>query len=101
MGNYPELCSYLHNKLLEIMNVESVEEIWSIIKEAIIGGAQKFIPKHKRKTNTLPVWCNREIKHQINCLRTLRRKTSTKFNIQRLLRLLQAEDKLQQQITNA
>jgi len=101
LGDYPGLCSYLHNKLSKVENVESVEEVWSIIKEAIISGVHKFIPKHKRKTSTLPVWCNGEIKHQINCLRTLRKKTSTKFNLQRLLHLQQAEDKLQQQITNA
>jgi len=101
MGDYPGLCSYLHNKLSKIEDVESVKKIWSIIKEAIISGVHKFIPKHKRKTSTLPVWCNGEIKHQINYLRTLRKKTSTKFNLQRLLRLQQTEDKLQQQITNA
>ena len=42
-----------------------------------------------------------EMKHQINCLRTLRRKISTKFSPRRLLDLQQAQVKLQQQIINA
>ena len=63
----------LYGKLLEIESVEGIEEIWSTIKEAILGGSQKFIPKRKSKGSTLPVWCNGEIKHQSNCLRTLRK----------------------------
>ena len=37
------------NKLLEIESVEGIEEIWSTIKEAILGGFQKFIPKRMSK----------------------------------------------------
>ena len=48
-GYYPGLCSCLNNKPLEITRVENVEEIWTIIKEAVLGGIQKFILKHKRK----------------------------------------------------
>ena len=81
VGDYPGLCFHIHNKLLEIESVEGIEEIWTTIKEAILGGSQIFIPKRKSKGSTLPVWCNGEIKHQINCLRTLRRKTSAKFKI--------------------
>ena len=79
-GDYPGLCSHIHNKLLEIKSVEGIEEIWSTIKEAILGGSHKFIPKRMCK-DILPVWCNgAEIKHQMNrCLRTLRRKISAKF----------------------
>ena len=47
------------------------------------------------------MWCNGETKHQINCLRTLRRKTSAKFSLTQLLHLQQAEDKLQQEIIKA
>ena len=103
-GDYPGLCSYLNNKLSEITRVENVEEIWTITKDAVLGGVQRFIPKHKRKTCSLPVWCNGVVKHQINCLRTLRRKMlASKFSLQRLMRLQQVEDKdkLQQDIIKA
>ena len=101
-GNYPGLCSHIHNKLLKIESVEGIEEIWTTIKkQSILGGSQIFIPKRKSKGSTLPVWCNGEIKLQINCLRTLRRKTSAKFSLTRLLHLQQAEDKLQQEIIKA
>lgn len=59
MGGYPELCSYLYNTLMENEYVNSVEEIWSIIKEVALNGVQQFIPNRQRKTSALPVWCNR------------------------------------------
>ena len=48
-GDYPGLCSHIHNKLLEIEGVEGIEEIWSTIKQAMLSGSQKFIPKRKSK----------------------------------------------------
>ena len=71
-GDYPGLCSHIHNKLPEIESVEGIEEIWTTMEETILGDSQKFIPKRKSKGSALPVWCNGEIKHQINYLRTLR-----------------------------
>ena len=37
MGNYPELCSYYYNKLMEIECIESVQKIWSVIKVAAVN----------------------------------------------------------------
>ena len=40
-GNYPGLCSHIHNKLLKIESVEGIEEIWTTIKkQSILGGSQ-------------------------------------------------------------
>ena len=51
--------------------------------------------------NTQPVWFNNTIRHQIKCLRTLRRKTKQRFNLDKLKRLQVAEDKLQSSIITA
>ena len=42
LGDYPGLCSHIHNKLLEIESVEGIEEIWTTIKEAILSKSSRL-----------------------------------------------------------
>ena len=90
------MCYYYTLMLLPILL------IWSIIKDTVHTWCySKIYPKCKRKT---AIWCNGQIKYQINCLRTSWRKRhqlATKFNLQWLHHLQRVEGKLQKEITNA
>ena len=58
-GDYPGLCFYLYNLLLDIEKVEDVEEICSSIKKLY----SKFIPKCKRNTSNLRIYLYGVNKH--------------------------------------
>ena len=51
-----------------------IESIWSFIKDSILDGINTNIPKVRIKPNSSPKWFTSNIRHQIKCLRTLRRK---------------------------
>ena len=50
---------------------------------------------------TQPVWFDNTIRHQIKCLRIMRRKVKQRFSLDKLKRLQEAEDKLQRSIVMA
>ena len=61
-----------------------------------------FVPKMKSAVhNTQPVWFDNTIRHQIKCLRTMRRKVKQRFSLDKLKRLQEAEDKLPRSIVMA
>ena len=51
-----------------------IESIWSIIKDSILDGINTNIPNVRIKPNSSPKWFTSNIRHQIKCLSTLRRK---------------------------
>ena len=51
--------------------------------------------------NNQPAWFNSNIRHQIECLRTLRRKAKQRVSLNKLKRLQDAKDTLQKSITGA
>ena len=54
-----------------------------------------FVPKTKTTSdNNQPAWFNSDIRHQIKCLRTFRRKTKLRFSLNKLKHLQDAEDNL-------
>ena len=81
----------MNNYLLEMDLTFSnkVEDYcWSIIKSTVLDSTTLFIPKIKVKPNNLPKYFTPNIKHQLNCIRTLRKKklrSPTDYNTSRLL----------------
>ena len=59
-----------------------------------------FVPKTKTVThnNSQPVWFNNDIRYLIKCLRRLRRKPKSQFNLDKLQHLHDVEDRLQKSL---
>ena len=51
-----------------------IESIWSFVKDSILDRINTNIPKVRIKPNSSPKWFTSNIRYQIKCLRTLRRK---------------------------
>ena len=69
-----------------------VEEIWSHIKSAITTGIDRFVPLSvaSKRYSHLPKWFNTQIRHKINCIRSLShrcQKSSTDHLSNKLLTL--------------
>ena len=85
-ANFEEMNNYLLE--LDLTLSDDVECSWSIVKSAILHAITLFVPKIKFKSNNLPKYFTSNIKHQINCIRTLRKKklrSPTNYNTNRLL----------------
>ena len=96
------MCSCLLDIDFSYIIFLNVEQSWLAIRNTILDAIELFVPKTKPVTqNSRPVWFNKDIRHQINCLKTLRRKTKQWFNLDKLKRLQEAEDRLQKSIIAA
>ena len=96
------MCSYLSDIDFSYLNSLDVELSWLAIKNTILGAIELFVPKMKSVVhNTQPVWFDNTIRHQIKCLRTMRRKVKQRFSLDKLKCLQEAEDKLQRSIVMA
>ena len=74
-ANYEGLCDYLFDSdLNSCLQSNSIEQIWSFLKETIHRGLHLFIPTVRVTPKVYSVWFNREIHHTIKCLHTQRRK---------------------------
>ena len=60
-----------------------------------------FVPKFKLKSSQSPKWFTSNIRHQIKCLRTLRKKYKSRPTEHNLLRIKTAEETLQASIQQA
>ena len=60
-----------------------------------------FVPKFKLKSSQSPKWFTSNIRHQIKCLRTLRKKYKSRPTEHNLLRVKTAEETLQASIQQA
>ena len=56
-----------------------VEDVWLFIKSAIEVGVSQFVPSFSgnRRHSSLPKWFHPNLRHDLNCLRTLRRKVAS------------------------
>ena len=79
------MCDYLLDiDFSDCLLSSSIEQVWSILKYAILTAMHIYIPKVRVKPKHHPKWFNSEIRHAINCLRTLRKKYSTPRNLSKL-----------------
>ena len=53
-----------------------VKYVWSYLEQTILIVMNQFIPKITIKQNHYPKWYTPSLKHQTNCLRSLRKKFS-------------------------
>ena len=77
---------------------KDVEYIWDLLKSGITSAFSLFTPVYTQRHPHFPKWFTGDIRHQINCLHTLRRKKATASH---LIKSESMETKLQEDIAIA
>ena len=94
-ADYEGLCNYLLDvDYSACLQSNSIEYVWNYLKNIILTGMNKFIPKRKLKYKQHPHWYNSEIFHTINRLRSARKRSQ-------LLKVLTLETHLSSLISKA
>ena len=79
-GDYVGLNNYLSTyDFSAFYSTTDVEQAWSIIKQCLTTAIDLFIPKVRSKPSQYPKWFSSDLKHQLNCLRTSRKKLRCHF----------------------
>ena len=74
-ANLPALAEHLCNSLETLVpHSTSLEIFWSDLKNAITQSSLRFVPKAAMPTKQSPPWFNSHIRHQLNKVRSLRRR---------------------------
>ena len=101
-ANMPGLCSFLENSDFSHCFLScDVDHVWSSIKLIIQQAMDLFIPKVKLRSHQFPKWFTPDIRHRLNCLRTLRRKCITHPTAHNLSKLLLLGSNLDADISSA
>ena len=101
-GDYNGMCDYLLDiDFSDCLFSSSIEQAWSILKYAILTAMHIYIPKVRVKPKHHPKWFNSEIRHAINCLRTLRKKYSLNPTPRNISKLHSLESHLHQLMSAA
>ena len=61
----------------------------------------QFIPRVRLKSNQYPTWFSPQLRYQIKCMRTLRKKLRNHFTISYLQRLIHMEENFQLELSKA
>ena len=101
-ANMPGLCSFLENSDFSHCFLScDVDHVWYFIKLIIQHAMDLFLPKVKLHSHQFPKWFTPDIRHHLNCLRTLRRKYRTHPTAHNLSKLLLLESNLDGDISSA
>jgi len=101
-GNYDNLCNHLYNSdFTPCLMSEDIEFVWEYLSNTIRDALPHFIPTTVFQSNNQPVWFNSDIRHHINCLRTLRRKFTNNPTGHNKNKLESSQKLLQAKISNA
>ena len=96
------LCSYLESSdFSACFQSSDVDFVWSTIKLLILNAVELFIPMVRLKSRQYPKWFSSNIRHDINCLRTLRRKCKSHPSPASLSKLSRLESLLESKISLA
>ena len=78
-ADYNGMCAYLMDTDFTVcFQSDDIEDIWSTFKSVIYDAISLFIPKMYVKHRKCPKWFNSDIRHHLNCLRTLRRRNKSR-----------------------
>ena len=61
----------------DILFSTDVEFIWQLLKSSITTAISSFTPTFKHSKSNHPRWFTSDIRHQLNCIRTLKRRCRT------------------------
>ena len=95
--NYDELAEYLLGVDFSASLLSTdVEFIWDQLRSTVLDGIDLKVPKIKLNPKKhSPYWFNSKVRHQINCVRTIRRRISRNPTASSKCKLQEAELKLQ------
>ena len=85
----------------ECFQSDNIEVVWAYIKSCIYCAINLYIPKVKRRWLKYPCWFTSEIKHHLNCLRTLKRRTTAHPTVCNQSKLKSSMKHLQDKIISA
>ena len=97
----PGLISHLQATLPISSFPTEVNTEWSFLRNSIHISCDRFIPKVKLSSHPSPKWFNSNIRHQLNCMHSLRRQIHKNPTPYKLSKLKCLESKLQHQIQSA
>ena len=101
-ADYEGLCQYLINSDLTCLyNHSDPNQAWTFVRDLITTGMDQFIPKAKLKHNQYPTWFSPLLRHQVKCMRTLRKKLRNHFTMSSLQRLIRMEENFQTELSKA
>ena len=82
-------------------SINDIDTLWSLLKQVLLDSAQLFVPKFKVKATQNPKWFNSEIRHELNCIHSLRRAYRKSPSPANSLKLDKAESLLQDHMKQA
>jgi len=101
-ADFPSMNDYLSNStILNCLFLTDVEAIWHMIKSIIHETMMLFIPRIQIHSKQYPKWFTRDLRHQLKCLHTLRRKNKRSPTAHNANRLSHAEDLFQENVAAA
>ena len=103
-ADYKGMCDFLMDwDFSNCLDSSTVEVIWSDIKDAITTAISRFVPTFTttHRHAHLPKWFNQQLRHNLKCLRTLRRKHISNPTQYRLNKLNNLEAQLHADIAQA
>ena len=102
-ADIPSIEEYLLNSSIveSTPHIKDVNTVWLLIKREILNACYKFTPTVKIPTNPSPKWFDSQIRHQINQIRTLRRRTTKTPSPGNMSRLCKMELELRSSIQSA
>jgi len=94
--------AYISNSIIvNCLFLSDVEAIWETIKSVIDEAMSLFIPKIQIRSKQYPKWFNRDLRHQLKCLHTMRKKHKRSPTEHNENRLNYAEGMFQQSVAAA
>ena len=101
-ADYEGMCNYLLEfDFSKCLGSNDVEVIWLLLKNALISAISLFTPAYVMHHFPHPKWFTREIRYQLKCLRSLRRRIKVKATPCRLQSLAAKESQLQANIVSS
>ena len=87
-----DIDSILHHlsnsELMSCFLYTDVEDVWNIIKSPILSNMHKFIPKYRLKSHSSLKWFTSEIRHLLNCLKSLRKFKDINYILHRIILII-------------
>ena len=101
-GNLNGLCDFFLDCNFDFCYTSTnINLIWSELKQIITSAFANFIPVWRNSPHNAPKWFNSNVRHNLNCIHSLRRKYKNNPNILRKQKLEHSELLLQSIMSSA
>lgn len=101
-ADYEGLCSYLLDVDFSCcLNSSEIETVWLVFYDIVKYAMNIFIPKVRLRSHQRPKWINAGLKHELNCVNSLRRKYLSHPSLANLQKLRTNEQLVQNSMLKA